>query len=285
MKLKGHTIIELTDVGTGEVETVESDNMFTNALSQIFNGLAGLYSASMTIPDSSDTLKLAQHLLGGLLLFDTALEEDVNNVFAPAGTTMVGCAAYNNSTHSTLPTTQGTYNVTESEMNEGNVKFVYDFTTSQANGTIAAVCLTSLEGGFAGYGTIGEGVGAAYRFGIKLRSFSPYTPANTVLYTGNQSTVAMGAEVPFCYDESNRVLYCAVVTKETITITIYDDYNNIYLLRPVKYKKQLESYTVYLPTLFTNGYYHVFYNSDEQTLYFWDSASSTGPVTDRKSVV
>ena len=34
--LHGHTRIELTDVHTGAVEVVESDNLITNAVSDIF---------------------------------------------------------------------------------------------------------------------------------------------------------------------------------------------------------------------------------------------------------
>ena len=41
MKLHGHARLELTDVHTGEVEVVESDNLITNAVSDIFNGYGG----------------------------------------------------------------------------------------------------------------------------------------------------------------------------------------------------------------------------------------------------
>ena len=41
MTLHGHTRIELTDVHTGAVEVVESDNLITNAVSDIFNGYGG----------------------------------------------------------------------------------------------------------------------------------------------------------------------------------------------------------------------------------------------------
>ena len=37
MKLKGKTLIELTDVNTGEVTTVEHENMMTNALNIFLN--------------------------------------------------------------------------------------------------------------------------------------------------------------------------------------------------------------------------------------------------------
>ena len=35
MSLKGHTVIELTDVNTGEKEIHEDDNMITNAIKQL----------------------------------------------------------------------------------------------------------------------------------------------------------------------------------------------------------------------------------------------------------
>ena len=48
MKLHGHARLELTDMHTGEVEVVESDNLITNAVSDIFNGYGG--SLYMTDP-------------------------------------------------------------------------------------------------------------------------------------------------------------------------------------------------------------------------------------------
>ena len=46
MTLHGHTRIELTDVHTGAVEVVESDNLITNAVSDIFNGYGGCGAAT-----------------------------------------------------------------------------------------------------------------------------------------------------------------------------------------------------------------------------------------------
>ena len=44
MRLKGHTVIELTDVNTGEKEIHEDDNMITNAIKQLlgYNGHVGI---------------------------------------------------------------------------------------------------------------------------------------------------------------------------------------------------------------------------------------------------
>ena len=41
MTLHGHTKIELTDIHTGAVETIEKDNIVTNAVSEILNGYGG----------------------------------------------------------------------------------------------------------------------------------------------------------------------------------------------------------------------------------------------------
>ena len=41
MPIHGHTKIELTSQTTGEVETIEKDNIVTNAVSQIFNAFNG----------------------------------------------------------------------------------------------------------------------------------------------------------------------------------------------------------------------------------------------------
>ena len=47
------------------------------------------------------------------------------------------------------------FNQTESEVNlkDRYVKYVYDFATSQANGTIASICLTHKNGGLTSYGS------------------------------------------------------------------------------------------------------------------------------------
>ena len=42
MSLHGHAKIELTNVKTGEVQTIEHDNMFTNALNDMFNSTIGI---------------------------------------------------------------------------------------------------------------------------------------------------------------------------------------------------------------------------------------------------
>lgn len=149
--LKGTTRIELTDVNTGEVETYENHNMVTNALRDVLKPLGLCKRPSRFL---SEFTPYCEKLLGGILCFDTEIPENADNYYPPANATLIGCAAYGvqNNTKNTF---RGGFNQTESEINlkDRYVKYVYDFATSQANGTIASVCLTHKNGGFTSYGS------------------------------------------------------------------------------------------------------------------------------------
>lgn len=149
--LKGKTTFELTDVNTGEVEVIEDSNMITNGL-QEFLRTYGYFGCDVLSDDTVRTNSLWVNLLGGLFLFDTALDEDVNNTFMPAGVKMIGNGS-KDVANSGAVTELGSYNTSESGLqSDGSVKFVYDFSTQQANGSIACACLTSKVGGYIGMG-------------------------------------------------------------------------------------------------------------------------------------
>ena len=149
--LKGKTTFELTDVNTGEVEVIEDSNMITNGL-QEFLRTYGYFGCDVLSDDTVRTNSLWVNLLGGLFLFDTALDEDVNNTFMPAGVKMIGNGSKDVS-NSGAVTELGSYNATESGLqSDGSIKFVYEFNTAQANGNIACACLTSKVGGYIGMG-------------------------------------------------------------------------------------------------------------------------------------
>ena len=151
MGIKGKTTFELTDVNTGEVEVVEDSNMITNAL-QEFLTTYGYFGCDILYTDDIRNNSLWVNLLSGLFLFDTALDEDVNNTFMPAGVKMIGNGSKDVS-NSGAVTELGSYNTTESGLqSDGSIKLVYDFNTAQANGTIACACLTSKIGGYIGMG-------------------------------------------------------------------------------------------------------------------------------------
>lgn len=160
MALHGHATIELTNVETGEVTKVEEDNLVTNGLAKVLQYVPTesvppitkvLKTTTDSVDGSSGFTRSIRMLTGGVLLFDSKLEEDPDNIIPPAGVRTVGCGA-------TIPytgtnTMAGSYNESESGIIENGYKHVWDFGTAQANGQIASVCLTTREGGFAGAGT------------------------------------------------------------------------------------------------------------------------------------
>ena len=107
--LKGTMKIELTDVKTGQTETVLEHNMLTNALANIFKPL-GLVKDPSRMYESF--APYYQKLLGGLLLFDTNIEENADMLYPPAEAQLVGSAVYGQQ-NNTTGKVRGSFNQTE----------------------------------------------------------------------------------------------------------------------------------------------------------------------------
>ncbi len=140
--MKGKATIQLLDSRTGDViQQLTEENMFTDAISNILNptGYTMLhdfsYSALMKI-----AAPLWNYYLGGIILFSTTLEEDKSNIFIPPGAVPLATAGSEYAGDDVL---RGTLNLNESYETENGYHFTWDFGTDKANGTIAAVALTS----------------------------------------------------------------------------------------------------------------------------------------------
>ena len=203
MVIKGKTLIELKDVVTGEVKQYEDSNMVTNALNN-FLDTYGTWGASLFNDYNFRQLAMWRIVLGGLFLFDKAIPEDVNNTFMPAGVSMVGNGSYNLSNSSEV-TEMGSYNNTESGMqSDGSIKFVYDFSTQQANGTIACACLTSAIGGYIGMGNASGKCITNNSYNLNIYQQNAYTgKVNNLIYQGGYSN---GNYISYM-DIENDVLY------------------------------------------------------------------------------
>lgn len=276
--LKGKMIIEMTDVHTGETEKVIEHNMITNALSEIFKPLGLSKSPSILL---NSFAPYYQKLLGGILLFDKAIEENPNNIYPPADTALIGCAAYGTQ-NNTKGTKRGGYNQTESELNltDRYMKFVYDFTTSQANGTISSVCLTHLYGGYTSYGGADAVLSSSFPLGARVDDgslqyvYTDYTNAKT---GDKYSGYTVGTtELLFLIDRENDIAYYfRIDSASKITIVKRRAYlkSVSVLTSPYTRKEYVEEIAVEDLTINTA---YVAYNFDHATncLYITSATSS-----------
>lgn len=150
--LKGHAKIELTDVNTGEKQVYEHHNMVTNAIQSQLETIG--YLANPTEINKKLT-PLYNNGMGGILLFQEELSENVNNIALPdSSNPIVGYAS--NDAYTGSDTKRGSKNISESgfgkdENNKTKYTYVWDFNTSQANGNISSIALTSTACGLGAY--------------------------------------------------------------------------------------------------------------------------------------
>ena len=151
MKFKGKTIIELFDANTGKLtRRTEDNNMMTKAL-YYFYDQGGITNPTAFNASSIRTDAMNQ-LLGGVMCLDTLLTESNEIVRVPAGVCMTANGA-RGIVNTGAPTELGSYNENESGWQpDDSFKMVWDWNTSQGNGDIKCVCLTSLYNGMRGIG-------------------------------------------------------------------------------------------------------------------------------------
>lgn len=138
--IKGRTKIELFNARSGRREKVyEDENLVTNAIRYAMN-----IEAAGNQQLDSWIFPIATKALGGLLMFDGPLEEDVENIYLPSDVHIVG---YGNTSVNTDNIRRGSYNAAESGPTDEGYVSVWDFGTSQANGVIRSVARTSVNAG------------------------------------------------------------------------------------------------------------------------------------------
>lgn len=157
--MKGRASIQLFNAETGEkeYETTE-ENLITKAVDRLIN--PPIETVITTEKYAGNALRwsfnqLVSAAYGGLLLFANSHEENLDNIYPTKDDELVGYAS--SATNVTTPK-EGVRNEIETgfiDDDDGNhigYKFVWDFSTSQANGTISSISLTSDGGGLCGMG-------------------------------------------------------------------------------------------------------------------------------------
>lgn len=150
--LKGHMKIVLENVNTKEQKVIEEENMITNGFLELIKSKGPLGGSILgKLLDGSGNYKYSStlDLFKGVMLFDTALDEDVNHLYE-TDSEVVACGSDN--AYTGINQKMGSYNNAESGKTEDGYKFVWDFSTNQGNGEIACACLTTIDGGRIAYG-------------------------------------------------------------------------------------------------------------------------------------
>lgn len=141
-KLHGHTKIILRDISGGE-KVIEKDNLVTNALYDLFKcDYDGLLNVPALLP--------LRKLFGGIYCFHDPITENAGAYYPPCESANALTAHAGQDSHSTASPYRGNPNGALSQEITGGYRFVYDFSTSQGNGTISAVCMTSSNAGDVG---------------------------------------------------------------------------------------------------------------------------------------
>lgn len=163
MALKGSAKIQLFNAKTGELEkTVESNNLITNAITNIFNGALtalaicdnngnGRHGDLNVLFDFPSGYSLAKSLMGGLLVFSDSIEESADHIIPSVSEmkSFIGCANQGSSIDGGI--FKGSINESESSVDDNSITFVWNFTEEQCNGNIGCLCLTSDRGGHLGF--------------------------------------------------------------------------------------------------------------------------------------
>lgn len=146
--LHGSVTIQFGDPTTGKVvDEVKHDNFFTDALKSIYNqcpfGLdkVGLrYYGIGTTDNITKMYNVFEWLLGGIMLFPDSLGNGTTDFYAPFTNYPTALASMESYDHRSPK--QGNWNSVESAALSNGYRYVYDWNTSQGNGSISAVALS-----------------------------------------------------------------------------------------------------------------------------------------------
>ena len=235
--LHGHTTIELHNHKTGFRERIEHDNTFTDGITKYLLS-SGYFNNSPWRNDTWRNYGYARSLLGGILLFDGEIEDDdgVYPTTMPAGVKMVANGSYgvsNNRSVSEL----GSYNTQESSISSAGYTFVYDWTTSQGNGEIGCVSLTSELGGYIGYG---NSTSQASMATSDLRSINTQQDTNTLGFSGNRKSYCIQGDTVYyaltdCESSTQLVYYSMPVGIDSeLSVFRYAEQHTVDLPNSVK---------------------------------------------------
>ena len=158
--MTGKSTIQMINPFTKKVEEqFENKNIITNAIKNAFylppQWQRGLLSSNGIINWQNNLFPLNRNGLGGILLWDETIPENVETVVPPMNVNNVGFAGSN---YSGSNESKGSLNSIETGEITGGWRNVWDFDTARCNGkTIKSLSLTNVACGNNGWTTYGIG--------------------------------------------------------------------------------------------------------------------------------
>lgn len=201
-KYKGEVCIQLFNAKSGKLEKeVKGTNMVTNAIADIFaSNYFGLLSYQNLLP--------IRDLFAGVLCFKNALTEDADSYYPPLSSNNEVIAHAGQTTYesASADVKRGIPNSVESGAVSNGYKFVWDFATTQGNGTISALSLTHKDTG-----------------DFWLYGGTNFEPIKNLDYPSGTKYV----RYPLFWDETNRIAYAFGGSGTTLNLTEYKGYGSI----------------------------------------------------------
>lgn len=256
MSLKGVCSIELRDSDGNVVQKTKDENMVTNYLANLVNPnievLKNVFNKEMSIDFQYALYPLIDKVIGGVLLFGDTVEEnaDFKIPYAPLIGHASSIYAYN------IPT-RGVFNQNESTTitnANGKIigyKYVWDFATEKANGTIKCVSLTTGKMGDKGYQRYQEANGSIH----KAMFVCPQNYNNNIYYytlnafktsTGEYlySSERITSSCYIYYSSGNSYHQLGAAYRDKILIGNFDEGDYVYAINMTKNSITLAHYKV-----------------------------------------
>lgn len=208
--LHGHVRVETRSRWTGKViDSQEKDNLVTNAMQKLVYASSWKQASGL----GSWFTPIYAKALGSLVLFGDTLTENADNIFFP-NKKPLAIAPY----AANADADGGSLNTSESGPISNGYIDVWDFTTSQANGTIAALARSNYQLRTSGQGYLGDTLYPSYGY------------AGGTCFSGT----FLG------YDETNKYVYFAMNYATTIG-GVSVNTSSIYRVKKDLYKIDLEN--------------------------------------------
>nr|DAI52342.1 MAG TPA: hypothetical protein [Caudoviricetes sp.] len=201
MAIHGESLIQLYDSAGAVVEERHDTNMVTHAIRDILTMNPWGFKDYTSLKAGNywrGLYPIAKNLLGGIVLFPSTLTEDADAYYAPAKNIPTGYASID--AYTGADPKRGQYNASESGPLPNGYRFVYDYATDRANGTIAAVALTHADAGKRWQGSDYDALkgydAAWWNELVAYDSDIAFDTADAITFGGWMNDVLYGASIP-----------------------------------------------------------------------------------------